>query len=147
MKTATFLYLFSVFVSIQSETIHIYNYDNFGDVFHQGELDDLNVFKYKDIDNLFEEKYSGSNIGGAFQVDGDSISTLPNTTIQYQFLGYIVDVTASFYCGDTNLSLDIEYSDGGGESVDICNATGWHYNYKWIPPHHSEHSHVSIRCL
>ena len=84
----TIISIFSVVIPIQSREIaYTYNYENFGDIFHQGNRDDFNVYKYEDIDKIFDTEYSGPNIGGVFLVDASS------TTMTDQFDGHIVNIT------------------------------------------------------
>ena len=144
----TIICFFSVLIRIQSEDIvHVYNYDNFDELFHQGNLQDFNVLKYQEIDILFDKPYEGPNIGGAFLLHGESNTNTP------QFDGYIVDITASFYCGDKKgnkvrfLSFWVGYADDRDERVFICDDYGWNYNYTWIPPQRFDHSEVSVQSM
>ena len=154
--TTICFYYFSLLIPIQSELIYVYNYDNFDDIFHEGNRNDFNVYKYEDIDNIFETKYDGPNIGGAFQMQGNS------TTITHQFDGYLVDVTASFYCYNAeevemNWEMSILYEDGTFERNRVCIGSGpsnWKYNITWIPyfplkqvSFHSMPSNVRIQSM
>jgi len=141
------LCLFSVHVTecteIQDEAIHIYNYDNnFGDIFHQGALDDFNMMQYTEIDT----GYVGPHVGGVFQTEGRSFSS---TNF---FRGYIVDITAYVYCGDTTLNdnqIYIYYVDKEYDMRYFCNnGNGWS-NQTWIPEtrySHPEKFRVEIRA-
>ena len=142
-----FLYSFSVPVTecteLQKETTYIYNYDNFGDIFQQGDMDDFNLYKYEDI----HTGYEGPHVGGAFTMQGVSI-----VTTNY-FHGYLTKITANFYCGNPgkiySMLFAVYYLDRQWNSEWICGAnlteeSGWHYNYTWIPPTRFNHSEVSI---
>jgi len=149
---------FSVLIPIQSETIYIYNYDNFGEVFPQGNQTDFNIYKYKDINDIFKEKYQGSNIGGAFRIEGNS--TAP--TIYTPWLDeYIVDVSVTVYCGKLFTDhytkvIGILYPDGTWDYFFVCDSSdsawtvGWTYNYTFVPPRRFEKSagvQVSIYAI
>merc|ERR1739838_963620 len=103
------MYFFFVLNRIQSEEIvHLFNYDNFDELFHQGARDDFNKDLYEDIDNIFDKPYEGPNIGGAFLLHGESDTWK-------DFDGYIVDITASFYCGnyyEENMYFALYYPSG-----------------------------------
>jgi len=130
----TIISIFSVVIPIQSrETVYTYNYDNFGDFFPQDDIEVFNITKYADNNTIFEQEYNGTNIGGAFLVkgSGDGVS---------QFEGYIVNITATFYCGSTNkeegvnsLYIEVHYPRGYPEGIHLCKERGWHYNYTWTP--------------
>jgi len=132
---------FSVLIQIQSdEIIYVYNYEDFSEIFQQGGLHNFNVAKYQDIDNIFDKPYEGSNIGGAFLLYGDWQT---NPWHEQEFDGYVVDVTASFYCGKktNDFALWINYPDGKMDHTEICSdSTSWNYNYKWIPPTRFNHT-------
>jgi len=122
---------FSVLTPIQSESIYVYNYgNNFGDFFPQNNLADFNIQEYKYIDNLFKEKYEGTNIGGAFQtaVDGPDVFTP-------WFNGFALEISVSVYCGRPQTyskGISIYYRDGTYGAFYPCyekNAIGWNtYN-------------------
>jgi len=130
---------FSVLIQIQSTEIeYIYNYDDFSEIFEQGGQHNFNVAKYQDIDNIFDKPYEGSNIGGAFLLYGKWLS---GSWHQQEFVGYIIKITTTHYCGKLNapLKLWINYADGSEDSKEICSdTTGWNYNYAWIPTRHTE---------
>jgi len=118
---------FSVLTPIQSESIYVYNYgNNFGDFFHQNNLADFNIQEYKYIDNLFKEKYEGTNIGGAFQtaVDGPDVFTP-------LFNGFLFEISLSVYCGrpqDDLKMITIYHRDEPYRAFYPCyekNAIGW----------------------
>jgi len=142
---ATIIYFSSVVIPIQSEIIYIYNYDNFGELFHQGARWDYNIYKYEDIDKIFDTEYKGTNIGGAFTIyDSYSYSyALP-------FEGYLVDITASFYCGSTypkdegSLWINIDYHDEVNDGRFLCQERGWNYNYTWIPPSGAKYQNFTM---
>ena len=141
--TTIVLYWFSVLIPVQSVKVYIFNYDNnFGDFFHQGDRNDFNLYKYKDID-ILKEKYEGSNIGGAFQEEGDYEMRT------HKFEGYLVNMTGTFYCGNPNAyrnGFGFEYVDGGGEYWGVCGLPHlWTYNYPLIPTKLGHHSAVSIQ--
>jgi len=134
------LCLFSVHVTecteIQDETIYTYNYDNkFGDIFHQGDMDDFNMIKYDVINPILRTAYEGPHIGGAFMMEGNSY-----TTTKY-FKGYIVDISTTQYCG-TNygiIYMQVYYTDGESDRDEIC-GDDWNYNHTWIPLTRFSHS-------
>ena len=145
----TIISIFSVVIPIQSrETTVTYNYDNFGKLFPQGHsgVDHFHVYKYKDIDTIFDTAYRGTNIGGAFLVEGDS-AFVTNTT----FPGYVVKITATFYCGSTKGEVDTDslylgvHWAGYGEHTYLCEKKGWNYDYTWTPTNRYS-DQVSIRC-
>jgi len=121
---------FSVLTPIQSESIYVYNYgNNFGDFFPQNNLADFNIQEYKYIDNLFKEKYEGTNIGGAFQtvVGGPEIFTP-------WFNGFPLELSVSVYCGRPQAAIkriSIYYRDGSYDYFHAChrssdwNTPGW----------------------
>jgi len=134
--TTICFYYISVLIPIQSELIYVYNYDNFGDIFHQGNRNDFNVYKYEDIDSIFETKYAGTNIGGAFQMLGNF------STATHQFDGYLVDVTATIYCANTeereNWLMWFKTGNNWDAGRYVCgespvDTNNWNYNIKWIP--------------
>jgi len=132
------MYFFSVLNRIQSEEIvHVFNYDNFDELFHQGDRDDFNKDLYEYINIIFDKPYEGPNIGGAFVLHGTSRTAR-------QFDGYIVDITASFYCGNKetdNLEFLVYYADNAEDHY-FCGDSnhGWNYNYTWTPPTHFNHA-------
>ena len=134
--------MFSVHALIKSEITYNYNYDNFGDIFKQGYSNSFNIYKYKDIDSIFETKYEGSNVGGAFLVNGQDATYTDN------FDAYIVDFTATFYCSNSkNLYIYVRYNGAEPKQFDnilICDKTSWTYNYTWTPPLRFSFSKVSI---
>jgi len=146
--------IFSVVIPIQSIDIaYTYNYDNFGKLCHQGDREDFNIYRYEDINKIFDTEYKGTSIGGAFSVQGDSVSYAPG------FEGYVLDITATFYCGSTHeeegwksLCIVVYYNAGKDSYADlkyICEERGWHYNYTWIPPSRFDYDknfHVEIRA-
>ena len=142
------LCLFSVHVTdcteIQEETTYTYNYDNnFGDIFHLGNIDGFNLYKYTDLDTI--TAYNDSHIGGAFTMEGTSYST---TNF---FDGYIVDISTTFYCTKyiDYLRISVYYADGEHDTNELCiNDIYWVNNRisTWIPPTRSSHSEVSIHC-
>jgi len=129
--------IFSVVIPIQShEIINVYNYVSFGEIFPQsyGGFDEFHLYKYADIDIIFDTEYKGTNIGGAFLVHGTNWT-------ETHFDGYVIDITATFYCGSTeteeggdSLWIGVRYPDGNIEGSFICQERGWHYNHTWIPP-------------
>jgi len=136
---ATIIAIFSVVIPIQSREIaYTYNYDNFVDLFRPSDsgVDHFHVYKYVDLDKIIDTDYKGTNIGGAFLLEGGG------GTATDEFEGYIVDITTSVYCGGTyeeegraSLLIDIIYSGGKRwNSVYICEEIGWVYNLTWIPP-------------
>jgi len=127
---------FSVLTPIQSESIYVYNYgNNFGDFFPQNNLADFNIQEYKYIDNLFKEKYEGTNIGGAFQtaVRGHDVFTP-------WFNGFLFEISVSVYCGrpqDDLKRISIYHRDDSYRYFHAChrssgwNTPGWNtYAYK-----------------
>jgi len=130
--------LFSVVIPIQSgEIIYVYDYDNFGDIFPQGDgVNDFHISKYSDIDNIFDKKYEGPHIGGAYLVEGNASITTS------EFKGYLKSITATFYCGnteypgdDSSLWIGVEYPDSGaGDGEWICLKSGWNYDFTYISP-------------
>jgi len=132
---------FSVLIPIQSEKVIIYNYDNFGEVFPQGNQTDFNIYKYKDINDIFKEKYQGTNIGGAFRIERGS--TAP--TIFTPWLdGYIVDVSVTVYCGklftdQATKLIGVHYPDRDWDYTFVCDSSdsawtvGWTYNHTFVP--------------
>ena len=146
------LRLFSVHVTECTEiqlTTFVYNYDNFGDIFRQGAMDDFNTYKYEDIDT----GYVGPHEGGVFMVNGPSYTT----TNFYD--GYIVDISTTHYCGnesehaENDIWLYVYYLDEDNESMCqfdtmyICVLYDWHYNNTWTPPTRFNHSDVSIQSM
>jgi len=139
------IYIVSVVIPIQSgEIAYTYDYDNFDEIFPQtrGVIDDFHLFKYEDIDT----EYNGTNIGGAFLVLGTSHPQTP------KYKGYVVDVTATFYCGSTyyedeDYSLQIFVFYDGPELDDtyLCKERGWHYNYTWIPQQRDLSQNFAVR--
>lgn len=141
------LAIFSVVSSIppRGEIVYSYNYANFSDMFTAGSVNDhFNVYKYEDIDTIFEEEYQGTNIGGAFLVAG---TAYPQTRFIMENI-FIVNMTASFYCGNTHsedgengLKIDVEYyyPSEGKDTTYLCQEKGWHYDYTWTPPSHFDH--------
>ena len=148
IAVASIISIFSVVIpTLSGKRTFVYNYENFGDIFHQGQRDDFNIYKYEDIDTIFDTEYNGTNIGGAFLVDGTS------TTATSNFKEYVIDIIATFYCGGTyaeegtdSLWLMVGYS-GGHDAIYVCEERGWHYNYTWIPPTRFDHSMVSIHSM
>jgi len=141
----TILSLFSVAIPIQSlETVYTYNYDNFGDIFNQsGGVDDFHLYKYSDNDTIFDKEYKGTNIGGAFLVQGSSRGITP------EFEGY-VELTATFYCGGTyrvdgsnSLIIGVHYDDMD-HAIYLCQERGWHYNYTFVPPAAAKYQKVIV---
>jgi len=124
--------LFSVVIPIQSREI-IYNYDNFGDIFPQGDCgNNYQVNRYANIDKIFDTEYKGTNIGGAYLLQGSSYITTP------EFKGQVVNITATFYCGSTyaveaqnTLWILISWPEDTG-AVYLCQEGGWQ-KYTWIP--------------
>jgi len=142
---ATIIYIFSVVIPIQSrEIVYTYNYDNFGDFFHQGAREDFNIYKYQAIDKIFDTEYNGTNVGGVFLVQGSSATSTPD------FEGYVVNITATFYCGSTHdeegrNSLWIAvYYDKNEDFTYLCQERGWHYNHTWIPPLGTTYKNFSL---
>jgi len=141
MKVLTFaticLHTFSVLIPIQSESIYVYNYyNNFGDIFPQGEQTDLNIYRYEDIDNIFAEKYEGSNIGGAI------LTAEKGTTVIYPwpwFHGHPFAVTVTVYCGlsEYGKMVWVQYHNESSEDYFyVCEGwkeQGWTYNHTYIP--------------
>ena len=139
------LCLFSVHVTecteIQYEAIYTYHYDNkFGDIFHQGNMDNFNMMKYEEIDT----GYVGPHVGGAFQSEGSSY-----TTTNF-FDGYIVDITVYVYCSDINENynyIGIYYVDGEHDLRELCGVSNGWTNQTWIPETRSSHPEESIHCM
>jgi len=134
----TIICIFSVVIQIQSsEIIYRYDYDSFGQIFPQGDgVNEFHVYKYADIDNIFDEKYTGKNIGGAYLLNGTS-----DTRIEFEGL-YILDITATFYCGSTHTddeanSLWIGVNNEFNGKYICEERRGWHYKHMWTPPHGS----------
>jgi len=136
----TIIYIFSVVIPIQShETVYIYKYDSFGEIFPQGDgIHDFHLRKYADMDTIFDTEYTGTNIGGAYLLHGASFAYTPD------YEGFIVDITATFYCGSTyaedgvyTLLIDVLYIDDqhlvDQETTYICEEKGWNYNYTLFP--------------
>jgi len=132
------IYLFSVVIPIQSGEI-IYNYDNLGEMFAQGSgVNDFHLFKYSDIDTIFDEKYEGSNIGGAYLIEGNFSNIYAEVHV---FPGYLVNITATFYCGSTkaeeggnSLWMGVQYIEADYAQSFLCrDRTGWRYDYTWTP--------------
>jgi len=144
----TIFYIFSVVIPIQSrETTYTYNYDyGFSGIFPQFDgVNDFHVYKYEHIEIIFDEKYNGTNIGGAFLVRGHS------DTGTIEFEGYLVDISATFYCGGTDaeeggasLLIDVYYPDGEDDYIFICQEKGWHYNHTWIPPRGTKYQNFRL---
>jgi len=139
------IYLLSVVIPIQSgETIYVYNYDNLTDIFPQKDrINDFHLYKYSDIDKIFDDKYKGSNIGGAFLLEGNYAADRSEAHV---FPGYIVNITLTFYCGSTEegffegLVIEAAYDDAEYGMSYICDdRTGWHNDtwiqdrWSWIP--------------
>jgi len=134
------IYLLSAVIPIKSgEIIYDYDYSNLGEIFPQSDrINDFHLYKYSDIDKIFDEKYEGFNIGGAFLMEGNYYTNLPEAPV---FPGYAVKITATFYCGSTeaeeggnSLLIDVGYVDGGADYNWLCeDRTGWHYDYPWTP--------------
>jgi len=133
--------LFSVVIPIQSgEIIYVYDYDNFGDIFPQGDgVNDFHISKYSDIDNIFDKKYEGPHIGGAYLVEGKASITTR------EFEGYVKSVTVNYYCGntewpgdDSSLWISVDYAEGGGDYVYLCDRQSWE-NYTWIPQYRDDY--------
>jgi len=133
------IYLLSAVIPIKSgEIIYDYDYSNLGEIFPQSDrINDFHLYKYSDIDKIFDEKYEGSNIGGAFLMEGNYYTDLSEAPV---FPGYLVNMTATFYCGSTHaeegiysLYIGVVYVDGDGTGIWPCEETGWHYDYPWTP--------------
>jgi len=134
------IYLLSAVIPIKSgEIIYDYDYSNLGEIFPQSDrINDFHLYKYSDIDKIFDEKYEGSNIGGAFLMEGNYYTDLLKAPV---FPGYIVKITATFYCGSTyaeegtnSLLISVAYVDEGSDYTYLCeDRTGWHYDYPWTP--------------
>jgi len=140
--------LFSVVIPIQSgEIIYVYDYDNFGDIFPQGDgVNDFHISKYSDIDNIFDKKYEGPHIGGAYLVEGNA-----SIITTREFKGYVKSITATFYCGGTwresysSLWIGVDYADPGyGYGHWICSESSWQ-NYTWIPPSRDEYQNFTFQ--
>jgi len=134
--------IFSVVIPIQShELIYVYNYDSFTEIFQQRDgINDFHVYKYEDIRTIFDTDYTGTNIGGAYLVQGSNW----HNTLGYE--GYLLDITATFYCGSTyakeggiSLEFHVDYPDGSNDINYVCQERGWHYNYTWIPQMGAKH--------
>jgi len=135
------IYLLSAVIPIKSgEIIYDYDYSNLGEIFPQSDrINDFHLYKYSDIDKIFDEKYEGSNIGGAFLMEGNYGTKLSEVPV---FPGYLVNIKATFYCGSTyaeeltnSLRLDVFYVDGQWfDGTWLCeDRTGWHYDYPYTP--------------
>jgi len=134
------IYLLSAVIPIKSgEIIYDYDYSNLGEIFPQSDrINDFHLYKYSDIDKIFDEKYEGSNIGGAFLMEGNYGTYLPEAPV---FPDYLVNITATFYCGSTyaeegtnSLWIGVFYGDEGADGIWLCkDRTGWHYDYLWTP--------------
>jgi len=134
------IYLLSAVIPTKSgELIYVYDYDNLGEILPQGSgINDFHLYKYSDIDTIFHEKFEGSNIGGAFLMEGNYRTDLSEAPV---FPGYIVNITATFYCGSTraeegvnSLRIYVFYVDGGANGIYLCeDRTGWHYDHTWTP--------------
>jgi len=134
------IYLFSVVIPIKSgEIIYTYDYYNLGEIFPQGSgINDFHLYRYSYIDTIVHEKFKGSNIGGAFLMEGNYYTNDKAPV----FPGYPVNITATFYCGSTyaeegdkSLSIGVWYINGGSDGIYLCkDRTGWHYDYTWTPP-------------
>ena len=145
----TIICMFSVVIPIQSGgIIYDYDYDNFGKFFPQGDgFGDFHLYKYANIDDIFDENYEGTNVGGAFLVKGNSSQT---TDV---FDGYLDDITATYYCGSTHaeegwnsLWMRVQYVNGSYDYTFLCQEKGWHYNQTWIPKTFSGNQ-VSIHSM
>jgi len=131
------IYLLSAVIPIKSGEI-TYTYSNLGEILPQGSgTNDFHLYKYSYIDKITHDKYGGSNIGGAFLMDGNYVTSLPEAHV---FPGYIVKITATFYCGSTyaeqgpnSLAIGVYYVDGGSVGIFLCDKTGWHYDHVWTP--------------
>jgi len=133
------IYLFSVVIPIKSgEIIYTYDYYNLGEIFPQGSgINDFHLYRYSYIDTIVHEKYNGSNIGGAFLMEGYYETNLSEVPV---FPGYLVNITATFYCGSTraeegwrSLRIAVFYVGGGWGPDYHCDRTGWHYDHTWTP--------------
>jgi len=134
------IYLLSAVIPIKSgEIIYDYDYSNLGEIFPQSDrINDFHLYKYSDIDKIFDEKYVGSNIGGAFLLEGDFKTNLPEAHV---FPGFFVNITLTYYCGsthaeegDNSLQINVDYVDGNNYGIWLCeDRTGWHYDYVWTP--------------
>jgi len=145
----TIIYIFSVVIPIQSHlTTYTYNYDSFGEIFPQGDVgyNEFHVYKYADIDTIFDTEYKGTNIGGAFLVQGSSYIQ----NLEYE--GYVANITATFYCGSTeaeqggsSLFIGVYYPVfKDGDDILICQEKGWHYNYTWTPPRGAKYQNFKL---
>jgi len=131
------IYLLSAVVPTKSGEI-IYNFDNLGEIFPQGSgINDFHLYRYSIIDTILHEKYNGSNIGGAFLMEGNFVTNRPEA---HEFPGYLVNITTTFYCGSTHaeegensLGIAVFYVGGGWGSTYLCDRTGWHYDHTWTP--------------
>jgi len=132
------IYLLSAVIPIKSGEL-VFDYDNLGEIFPQGSgINDFHLYKYSDLDKILDDKYEGSQIGGAFLMEGDYYTNFPEAPI---FPGYIVNITATFYCGSTeaeegqnSLFIEVAYVGEGWDATYLCdNRTGWHYDYPWTP--------------
>jgi len=134
------IYLLSAVIPIKSgEIIYDYDYSNLGEIFPQSDrINDFHLYKYSDIDKIFDDKYEGSNIGGAFLMEGNYYTDRSEAPV---FPGYLVNITATVYCGSTvaeeglySLRIDVPYVDGGWAFNYLCgNRTGWHYDHTYTP--------------
>jgi len=142
----TIICIFSVVIPIQSGRIaYTYNYDNFNEIFPQdnGVINNFYLFKYEDLDRIFDTEYEGTNVGGAFVVLGSVHHGTPN------YKGYVVDITATFYCGSTDdssenwLKIGVFYEDAY-DNFYPCEERGWHYNQTLIPPKRDEYQNFYV---
>ena len=86
-------------------------------------------------------------------MEGDYETNLPEAPV---FPGYIVNITATFYCGgtyaeegDNSLGIWVYYVDGGYYDYNyLCeDRTGWHYDYPWTPTLTDPGKKVSILSM
>ena len=148
------IYLLSAVIPIKSgEIIYVYDYDNLGEILPQGSgINDFHLYKYSDIDKIFDDKYKGSNIGGAFLMEGNYSTNYLEVPV---FPGYIVNITTTFYCGSTlaeeggnSLVIVVTYVNESGDVDWLCeDRTGWHYDYTWTPPGTDPGNGVSILSM
>jgi len=129
---ATFIvYWFVVLVHTEQYDFgsYLYNYDNFQEFFPQGKVDAFNLHQYKDLQECFHDEYTGTNIGGAWQMWSPS----KNCT-EKEFYGNKATITTTYYChGSDDYKFYLNFPTCGGAQTTLCSKNGpgdegWTYN-------------------